>query len=239
MSAAAPAKSLGYADFLAVNRGGNLFTQIINQRIGAVCALVAYRLGWAPTVLTLINLVFSAGAATLVIITVPAAHAGDTPWWPVALVAFLAWQLAYSLDCSDGQLARATGTGTPAGKRVDILCDIVAQSAFVSAVAAVAVAYSPDVPTWFIAAFASLWMVNLVTSILQTGESSGSIVASKNLVVELIKLIRDTGAIVTLMPLVLIFAPQWMVWFMVLFSVVNALFLAASIAFTARDAFRS
>jgi hypothetical protein len=27
------------------------------------------------------------------------------------------------LDCADGQLARATGTGSPAGARVDILVD--------------------------------------------------------------------------------------------------------------------
>lgn len=228
-----------YADFLAANRGGNLFTQIVNQRIGAVCAVVAHRLGMAPTVVTLVNLVFSLGAAILVIATVPAAAAGDVPWWPIALTAAVAWQLAYSLDCADGQLARATGTGSAAGGRIDVLCDVVSQTAFVSAVVAVSVAYSPDVPAWFIGAFASLWMVNLVTSILQKGEAAGSIIASKNLVVEVIKLVRDTGVIVLVMPVLLIIAPQWMVWFMVAFGVVNTLFLAASIAFTAKDALRT
>ena len=169
----------------------------------------------------------------------PSVVAGELPWWPVAIGAALAWELAYSLDCSDGQLARATGTGSAAGARVDILCDIVSQSSFVAAVSAVALAYSPDVPVWFIAGFASLWMVNLVTSILQKGESAGSIVTSKNLVVETVKLIRDTGVIVLLPPALLIIAPQWMVWFMVLFAIVNALFLAASIAFTTRDALRA
>ncbi|MFD0557444.1 CDP-alcohol phosphatidyltransferase-like enzyme [Stackebrandtia endophytica] len=230
---------LGYHDFFSANRGGNLFTQIVNQRIGAVFALLAHRLGWAPTVLTLINLVFSLGSAILVIAVIPAAVAGDLPWWPIAVAAAIGWQVAYSLDCADGQLARATGTGSPAGARVDVLCDVVAQSAFVAAVVSVALAYSPDVPIWFVGVFASLWMVNLVTSILATGSAAGSIVASKHLVVELIKLIRDSGVIVLAMPLLLILQPQWMVWFMVFFAVTNGLFLAASIAFTAKDALRS
>ena len=229
----------GYADFLAANRGGNLFTLHINQRIGACCALIGHRLGLSPTALTMINLVFSIGAAVGVIAVTPAAVSGNVPWWPIAVIVAIAWQLAYSLDCADGQLARATGTGSPAGARVDVLCDIVSQCGFVASVAAVAVAYRPDTPVWFIAAFASLWMVNLVTSVLQTGESSGSILESKNLVVETGKMIRDTGVIVLLMPLVLIIHAPWMIWFMVLFSITNGLFLLASIAFTARDALKA
>lgn len=230
---------LGYADFLSNNRGGNLFTYVVNQRIGAFFALQAHRAGLAPTVLTLINLVFSLGAAVTIIAVAASAADGEVTWWPIAIAAAVAWQIAYSLDCSDGQLARAAGLSSPAGKRIDILCDVAAQGAFCAAVAAVAVAYSPDVPAWFIAAFASLWMVNLVTSILQTGESSGSIVTSKKLVFELVKLVRDTGVIVLLVPIVLIVYPEGMVWLMALFTVVNGLFLLASIAFTAKNALRT
>ncbi|GAA4914371.1 CDP-alcohol phosphatidyltransferase-like enzyme [Stackebrandtia albiflava] len=238
MSSQAPGRTLRYQDFLGNNRGGNLYTQVVNQRIGAVLALVAYRLGWAPTVLTLINLLFSVGAAALVVVVAPSAAAGDTPWWPTAVAAAVAWQLAYSLDCADGQLARAADMKSAAGARVDILCDVVSQTGFVAAVATVSTAYSPELPTWFVAGFASLWMVNLVTSILQTGELGGSIVSSRNPVFEVIKLIRDTGVIVLVMPLILVVAPQWMVWFTGFFTVTNGLFLLASIAFTARTALR-
>ncbi|MGH8794195.1 MAG: CDP-alcohol phosphatidyltransferase family protein [Stackebrandtia sp.] len=238
MSRQTSAQPLGYADFLQVNRGGNLVTRLLLQRIGAVIALIAHRLGLAPTTLTLINVVLTLGASALVIAVAPAAAARDLPWWPTALAAAAIWLIAYSMDCSDGQLARATGTGSPAGARVDILCDVVSQSSFVAAVAAVTLEYKPETPAWFVAVFASLWMVNLVTSILATGESSGSIVASKNLVVELVKLIRDSGAIILLMPLVLLVAPEAMVWFMVLFTATNGLFLLASIAVTARTALR-
>lgn len=229
---------LSYTDFLSNNRGGNLFTYVVNQRIGAFFALQAHRAGLAPTVLTLINLVFSLGAAVTVIAVAAAAADGDVTWWPIAIAAAIAWQIAYSLDCSDGQLARASGRSSAAGKRIDILCDVAAQGAFCAAVAAVVAAYSPGTPAWFTAAFASLWMVNLVTSILQTGESAGSIVSSGKLVFELVKLVRDTGVIVLLMPIVLIIDPAGMVWFMGLFTLVNGLFLLASIAFTARTALR-
>lgn len=239
MSPAASSKTLRYSDFLAANRGGNLFTQHINQRIGAVFAVLAHRIGWAPTILTLINLVFSLGSAALVIAVIPAAKAGNLPWWPIAILAAVGWQIAYSLDCSDGQLARATGTGSSAGARVDVLCDVVSQTAFVAAVVAVAAAYTPQLPVWFIGGFCALWMVNLVTSVLQTGESSGSIVSSKKLVVEVVKMIRDSGVIVLLMPIVLMVQAQWMVWFMALFALTNTLFLAASIATTARNALRA
>ncbi|CAM3224346.1 CDP-alcohol phosphatidyltransferase family protein [Stackebrandtia soli] len=227
-----------YGDFLAANRGGNLFTLHVNQRVGAVFASLGYRFGLAPTVLTLVNLVFSVGGAVAVIAVAGPASRGELPWWPVALLAAVCWQIAYSLDCADGQLARVAGSGSPAGKRIDILCDVVSQTTFVAAIVTVVTTYHPDTPTWFIGGFCALWMVNLVTSILQTGESSGSIVKSRNLVVELVKCIRDTGVIVLAAPLLLIIAPQWMLWFAVFFAVTNGLFLAASIAVTARAALR-
>jgi phosphatidylglycerophosphate synthase len=239
MSPEAPAQSLGYHDFLSRNGGGYLFTRVISQRIGAACALIAHRLRITPTTLTLINLVLSIATAAMVIAVVPQAKAGDLPWWPIAILAAIGWQLAYGLDCADGQLARAAGIGSPAGARVDVLCDIVSQAGFAASVAAVTAAYSPHTPTWFIAGFASLWLVNLVTSTLQKGDSSGSITTSRNPVIETVKLARDTGAVVVLMPVILIVEPQWMVWFMVAFGAFNALFLLASIVVTARDAWRA
>jgi hypothetical protein len=195
MSSAAPG-TLRYADFLSHKRGGYLMTYHVSQRVGAAFALAAHRAGAAPTALTLINLVISLGTAALTIAVTPAAHAGHLPWWPIAIVVLIAWQVAYALDCADGQLARAAGLGSAAGGRVDILCDVAAQTA-------------------------------------------SSMVSSKNIVVEIVKLIRDAAVIFLVMPLILIVNPGWMVWFVAFFAAVNALFLAASIAFTARDALRA
>ena len=66
------------------------------------------------------------------------------PAWAVGLLALVGWQVAYALDCADGQLARVTGRTSAAGARLDVLCDVAAQIALVTALAAVAVAHRPD-----------------------------------------------------------------------------------------------
>jgi phosphatidylglycerophosphate synthase len=221
------------ADFLARHKPSGMFTNEISQRIAARLAVAAHRAKLPPTALTLTNLVLGLAAAVLVI----GAH-GRWPAPLVGLVALVLWQIAYALDCADGQLARVTGTGSAAGARVDILCDVALQVALVAAVSAVAVKYDPAPPAWLIATFAGTWMVNLVTSVLQQGESAASLVTSNSLPVRLVKLIRDYGAVVTVISLVLAFVPQWTIWLMVAFTVVNGGFLLASIAASARASLR-
>ncbi|MFD0823934.1 CDP-alcohol phosphatidyltransferase family protein, partial [Micromonospora zhanjiangensis] len=163
---------------------------------------------------------------------------GDVPAWPVGLVALLAWQLAYALDCADGQLARVTGQGSPAGARVDVLCDVAAQIALVAALSATAVAQRPGIPSWLVAGFAGTWMVNLVTSVMQAGPNAASMVPSTSLPVRLVKLIRDYGAVIFLAGLVLTVTPAWTIWLVAAFTVINGGFLLASIAFSARSSLR-
>lgn len=215
------------ADFYRTNRGGGLFSEAVSQRIGAGLALAAYRMGLAPTALTLANLVLGVGVSVAVV-----ANAGAG--WRVGLLALIGWQVAYALDCADGQLARVTDKTSPAGARVDVLCDVATQIALVTALSAVAVAQQPDTPAWLVAAFAGTWMVNLVTSVLQSGPQAASMVPSRSLPVRVVKLVRDYGAVIALAGLVLTLAPQWTVWLLVAFSVVNGGFLLASIAFSAR-----
>ena len=217
------------ADFLARHKPSGMFTNEISQRIAARFAVAAHRAKLPPTALTLTNLILGLTAAVLVI----GAH-GRLPDVVIGLVALVLWQVAYALDCADGQLARVTGTGSPAGARVDILCDVALQVALVAAVSAVAVQHDPAPPAWLIATFAGTWMVNLVTSVLQQGDSAASLVTSSSLPIRLIKLIRDYGAVVTVIALVLAFIPQWTVWLMVAFTVVNGAFLLVSIAASAR-----
>jgi phosphatidylglycerophosphate synthase len=222
------------ADFLARNRGGGLFTETVNQRIGAYLSVAAERLGLPPTALTLANFVLGLVAATLVVLAAPAMADGRVPAAAVGLAALVLWHLAYSLDCADGQLARVTGQTGPAGARVDVLCDVALQIALVTAVSVVAHAYRPDTPTWLVAVFAGTWMVNLVTSTLQQGASAASLVASRSPVVRGIKLVRDYGAVVTVIGLALAFVPAGPVWLMAAFALVNGGFLLVSIAASAR-----
>ncbi|MEU4366974.1 CDP-alcohol phosphatidyltransferase family protein [Micromonospora chersina] len=222
------------ADFHRVNRGGGLFSESISQWIGAVFALVAQRLGLRPTALTITNLVLGLAASVTVVALAPKVAAGSVPAWAVGLLALVAWQIAYALDCADGQLARVTGQGSAAGARVDVLCDVAAQIALVTALGATAVAQRPSTPTWLIAVFAGTWMVNLVTSVMQAGPNAASMVTSTSLPVRLAKLVRDYGAVIFLAGLVLTFAPALTVWVIVAFTIVNGGFLLASIAFSAR-----
>jgi phosphatidylglycerophosphate synthase len=217
------------ADFLARKRGGGLYTEAVSQRLGAWSAVLAHRRGYAPTTLTLGNLVFGLAAAAVVI----AGH-GRMSTVLVGLVATLLWQLAYGLDCGDGQLARVTGRASAAGKRIDILCDVALQIALVAAVATVADRHTPEPPVWLTAAFAGTWLVNLVTSLLQQGETAQSLITSGSPVIRVVKLIRDYGAVVLGIGLVIAFVPQWAIWIMVGFTLINGLFLLASIVATAQ-----
>lgn len=227
------------ADFYRVNRGGGLFSESISQWLGAGFASFAYRRSMAPTALTLANLVLSVGVSVLVVATAPAVARGTADGWLIGLIALIGWQVAYGLDCADGQLARVAGRTSPAGARVDVLCDVAAQIALVIALSAVAVAQRPSTPLWLVAAFAGTWMVNLVTSVMQAGPSAASMVTSTSLPTRVVKLVRDYGAVIALAGLVLLLAPQWTVWVLVAFTIVNGGFLLASIAFSARAALRA
>ena len=227
------------ADFYAINRGGGLFSELISQRLGAQIALFADRKKLAPTVLTVINLGLSC-LVSFVVVATAGRVADDRIWaWPIGLLALVGWQIAYGLDCADGQLARVTGQTSPAGARIDVLCDVAGQIALVSALAAVAEAQVPETPAWLLAAFAGTWMVNLVTSVMQSGPQATSMVTSRSLPVRVIKLVRDYGAVIALAGLILTVAPQWTIWVVGLFTLVNGAFLAASIAYSGREALKS
>lgn len=228
----------GAVDFYRTNRGGGLFSEAISQRVGARFAVVAYRLGLAPTALSMANLALGLATSVTVVALAHRVSAGTVPAWAVGLIALVGWQVAYGLDCADGQLARVTGRGSAAGARLDVLCDVAAQIALVAALSAVAVAQRPSTPVWLVAAFAGTWMVNLVTSVMQSGPNAASMVPSTSLPVRLVKLIRDYGAVIAVAGLVLTLAPQWTVWLIAAFTLVNGGFLLASIGFSARASLR-
>ncbi len=218
------------ADFLATNRGGGLLSEAIDQPIGARIALAGYRLGLAPTVLTVVNFCLGVGMSIAVVALSGPMHSGHLPALVVGLVALVIWHVAYQFDCADGQLARVARRGTALGARLDILVDVAVQISLVSAVSAVAVRYRPGIPAWFVAMFAGCWMINLVTSVLAKGDDAVSLVPSTSWPVRVIKLSRDYAVMITLLALAIALVPGYLIWVMVAFTVVNASFLAASIA---------
>ncbi|GGN24662.1 phosphatidylglycerophosphate synthase [Actinoplanes campanulatus] len=227
------------ADYYAVNRGGGLFSEAISQRIGARIAVSAHKRRLTPTVLTILNL--GLGCLTSFIVIAAAGPVADGRVWaaPIGLLALIGWQMAYAFDCSDGQLARVTGQSSPAGGRLDVLCDVAVQASLVAALSATAAAQEPDTPAWLLAAFAATWMVNLVTSVMQTGSQAASMVTGRSLPIRAAKLVRDYGAVIALAGVVLTVAPQFAVWFVALFTLINGGFLAASIAFAGRESLKA
>jgi phosphatidylglycerophosphate synthase len=225
-------------EYYRVNRGGGLFSEALSQRLGARIAVFAYRHRLAPTVLTVSNLGLSCLVSFVVVAAAGRVADGWMPAWPIGLLALVGWQLAYALDCADGQLARVTGQTSAPGGRVDVLCDVAGQIALVAALSAVAEAQVPQTPAWLLAAFAGTWMVNLVTSVMQSGDQASSMVTSRSLPVRLVKLVRDYGAVIAVAGLVLTVAPHWTVWLIGVFTLINSAFLAASIVFSGRAALK-
>jgi phosphatidylglycerophosphate synthase len=217
---------LRLADFYAANRGGGLYSEAVSQRLGAFFALAGARAGLKPTVVTLASL--TVGVASSVVLTVAGQQV--SPW--VGLLVLLGWQVAYALDCADGQLARVTGQASPAGARVDVLCDVAGHVALVTALVTVA-----QPPLWLGALFAGSWMINIITSVLATGETP-SLIASRSWPARIVKLLRDYGALVLAAGLIVLFVPSWLIGYLISLAAINSAFLIASIVQAARPALR-
>jgi len=214
-----------------------MFTHAINYPVAARLAVLAHRWRIRPTTLTLLNLIMGVGASVAIIALAPELPSRRWLAGALGIGAWLVWQLAYCLDCADGQLARVTATSTPAGGRLDVLCDVAVQVALVAAVIAVAATH-PDIPPWLFGVFAASWMVNLVTSVMAKEGTNVSLVASTSPAIRAVKLIRDYGFMLTVVAVALVIGAWAIVWVTVLFVVVNSGFLLASIVQAARASIR-
>ena len=237
MSSRPASASITAATFLAQNRGGGLYSESLSQRAGAYLALAGYRRRWSPSAVTVAALVIGVGASVTLVALASRTATGGVPAVVTGLAVGLGWQLAYALDCADGQLARVTGRASANGARLDILCDVAVQISVVAGIVAVADANAPRTPAWVYAVFAGTWMVNLVTSALSSGPVSASLIPARSPAVRVAKLVRDYGAVVAVCALVIALAPGWTVWLLIVMSVINGLFLVASIATAVRAAF--
>ncbi|MBO3736712.1 CDP-alcohol phosphatidyltransferase family protein [Actinoplanes flavus] len=213
-----------------------LFTRWVNYPVAAQWCVFAYRMRLRPTTLTLANLLLGSAGSVLVIAAAPTIAAGQAPGVAAAVLAWLMWQAAYCCDCADGQLARVTATSTPAGARLDVLCDIGVQIMLVTATAVAAAAGRPGLPVWLPVAFAGTWMVNLVTSVMARQGSNTSLLVSAGWPVQAVKLTRDYGFVLTVIAGTLAAAPDQLMWLMAGFTLINGGFLVASIIQSTRAA---
>lgn len=87
----------------------------VNRGLGRRAAAVAFVLGWTPNGVTLLSGLVSLAGIVVV------ALAGTS--WPGAAAGAFLLLAGYALDSADGQLARLTGTGSPAGEWLDHVVD--------------------------------------------------------------------------------------------------------------------
>jgi len=96
-------------------RGAPAYSRFVNRRLGRLLAAWAYRRGLTPNAVTgLSALATFAGIALLALLP---------PSWPLGIGIALLLVLGYALDSADGQVARLTGTGSPAGEWLDHMVD--------------------------------------------------------------------------------------------------------------------
>ena len=212
--------------------GGDLFTEHVSDPLGSWIAAIAIRFGIQASIVTLVDLLLALSAAAIVIAQVDHAH----PLWLPGLVAFVLWQLAYVLDCADGQVARATGKQSDFGARVDVLVDFFVHGAIICSLITVIARWS-DAPAALLAACAALWPVNLLICVLaRTDGNIGHSFTQSGGIVTVIKLARDTGFILFATGVWLLIAPHSIFFLVVAITAFNAFFLLASIG---REAYLS
>lgn len=111
-----------FVDFWAqryATQGQYFFTRWISQRIGAVLAYLALRVGLTPNAVTVMGLGVMLGASACLALS-PGREA-------LLVAALLLYQLGFGFDCADGQLARATGRTSAFGAWLDVAADHVRQ----------------------------------------------------------------------------------------------------------------
>lgn len=212
--------------------GGFLFTRLVSDRLGTVVATMAEPVGLHPTVLTLSDLVIGVAGSVLVYTL-----AGSRDITEAGAAAALLWSLAYVVDCSDGQLARATRTTSAGGARVDLLTDAAVQASVLVAVSAVTVRYAHP-PIVLVVLFAATWYVNFLLFLLEKSPPAEKGKPEGFGVLDLVKLPRDYGLLIAVFGLSIAFGRGILVYEVAVLTVYNSLILVASIAIAARRSLR-
>ena len=139
------------------------YTRWVNRRLARGIAAGAAAWGLTPNAVTFLSAALSGiGLATLIV-------AGPT-WW-AALLAGALLAAGYVFDSADGQVARLTGTSSPAGEWLDHVVDAIRTPTVHLSVAAVVLLHRPDL----------LWLavVAVIFAILSVGQFMSQILAEQ------------------------------------------------------------
>ena len=221
-----PSLREAYRQARAHRGDGELFTRLVSDRLGSLAAAAGIRLGIHPSVITLVDFVVALIASAVVIATAGQAE----PLWVPGLLAFVCWQLAYVLDCADGQVARATGKTNEFGARVDVLVDFSVQSSIICAITMV-MERAADVSDLLLAVFATTWFVDLIVCVLgrADGNLGHSFSSTRSGLIGVGKLLRDYGFVIFVLSGWLAVDPGSVVVPVIVVTAVHIVFLLASI----------
>ena len=137
---------------------GLFWIRRVNHPAGAMLALPLMPTSVSPNAVTVAGLVVHLLGALVVAVAAPPASA------LAVLAVVIIWQLAFSLDCADGQLARARGQASAFGAWFDQLVDVVSHAAVYTSLSLYLVrAFDPDA-----AAAVLLACIVVSLSLLQT-----------------------------------------------------------------------
>jgi len=123
-------------------RGSPAYSVYVNRRIGRLLAAWAYILGWSPNAVTGVSAVHTFLGIVL-LVTLPA-----NPWSGLLVALLLA--LGYAWDSADGQVARLTGQGSPAGEWLDHFVDAIKIATLHLAILVAAWLHTPLRDTWWL-----------------------------------------------------------------------------------------
>lgn len=93
--------------------GGGPLTQLFSQRLGAIFAYAGYKAKLSPNAITTLGLFVALAGVWLFV----------QPFAESLIASIILLQLAYGLDCADGQLARASGKASTFGGWWDVAAD--------------------------------------------------------------------------------------------------------------------
>lgn len=100
-----------------VARGAPAYSRFVNRRIGRLLAAAAYKMGLSPNQVTGVSALHTFVGIALLLVLPPS-------WW-LGIVVMLLLILGYAWDSADGQVARLTGKGSPAGEWLDHIVDAI------------------------------------------------------------------------------------------------------------------
>ncbi|MBB2985714.1 CDP-alcohol phosphatidyltransferase family protein [Terracoccus luteus] len=122
-------------------RSAPAYSRFVNRRLGRYLAAWAYGRGLTPNQVTGVSAAFTFTGIALLALVSPS-------WWLGVLVCLL-FVVGYAFDSADGQVARLTGTGSPAGEWLDHVVDATKISAQPLALA-VGFFRFDAAPTWWL-----------------------------------------------------------------------------------------